>query len=78
MITLINISFTREYGESVLFQPVLKAYPMHHSWLITAHISLEHLECHWKTFNRQMDKMHQLLQFLSQPHPARTQLLATL
>ena len=33
-----------------------KAYPTHHSWLITAHISLGHLECHWKTFNRQMDR----------------------
>ena len=61
-----NTSSTREHGESVLFHPVLKAYPMQHSWLITAHISLGHLECHWKTFNRQLDRTHQLLQALSQ------------
>ena len=78
MITLVNTLSTREHGESVLFQPVLKAYPMCHSWLITAHISLGHLECHWKTFNRQMDGTHQLLQFLSQQPSAPTQLLATL
>ena len=78
MITLINTSSTTEHGESVLFQSVWKAYPMHHSWLITAHISLGHLECHWKTFNRQLDRTHQLLQFLSQQPPAPTQLLATL
>ena len=39
MITLINTSFTREYGELVLFQPVLKAYPTCHSGLMTEHIS---------------------------------------
>ena len=43
MITLINTSSARENGESVLFQPVLKAYPTGHSWLITAHILLGHL-----------------------------------
>ena len=78
MITLVNTSFTRENGESVLFQPVLKRYPMHYLWLITAHISLGHLEYHWKMFNRQMDRTHQLLQFLSQWPSAPTQLLATL
>ena len=51
---------------------------MHHSWLITAHISLGHLECHWKAFNSQMDKTCQLPQFLSQQPSAPTQLLATL
>ena len=30
MITFINISSTREFGESVLFKPVLKAYPTYH------------------------------------------------
>ena len=78
MITLVNTSFTRENGELVLFQPMLKAYPTCHSWLITAHISLGHLEHHWKSFNRQMDKRGQLLQFLSQQSSATTQLLATL
>ena len=68
----------QKHGESVLFQPVLKAYPICHSWLITAHISLGHLEHYWKTFNRQMDRTHQLLQFLSQQPSAPTHLLATL
>ena len=44
MIALINTSSPREHGESVLFQPVLHAYLTHHSWLITAHISLGHLK----------------------------------
>ena len=78
MITLINTSSATENAELVLFQLVLKAYPRRHSWLITAHISLGHLECHWKSFNRQMDKTHQLLQFLSQQPSTPTQLLATL
>ena len=60
-----NTSSTRENGESVLFQPVLKAYPTHHSWLITAHISLETLEQHWKSFIRQMDWTHQIVVFKS-------------
>ena len=51
---------------------------MLHLWLITAHIFLRHLECHWKSFNRKMDKMHQLLQYLSQQPSAPTQLLTTL
>ena len=29
-----------EPGESVLFQPVLQAYPTRHSWIVTDHISL--------------------------------------
>ena len=78
MITLVTTASTKEHGESVLFQPVLKAYPMHLSWLITAHISLGHLEHHWKTFNRQMDKTCQLLQVLSQQPSAPTHSLATL
>ena len=66
MITLINTLSARENGEKVLFQPVLKSYPMCHSWLIPAHISLGHLEHHWKLFNRQMDRTHQLIQSLGQ------------
>ena len=67
MITLTTASTTKEIGESVLFQPVLKAYPTCHSWIITAHLSLGHLEHDWKYFNRQMDKTCQLLLFLSHP-----------
>ena len=73
MISLITASSTREDGESGLFQSVLKVYPKHHSWLITVLISLGHLEHHWKTFNRQMGKTHQLLQVLSQQPSAPTQ-----
>ena len=76
MITLVNTSSTREFGESILFQPVLKAYPTHHSWLITAHISLEHLEWQWKWFTRQMDRTHEMIQSLIRQPSAPTQLLS--
>ena len=78
MITLINTSSTREFRESVFFQVVLKAYWMCHSWIITTHIPLGHLECHLKSFNRQMDRTHHLLQNLSQQPSAPTHLLTTL
>ena len=78
MITLVTASATKEIGESVLFQPVLKAYPTHHSWIITAHASLGHLECHWKYFNRQLDKTHQLLLFLGHQPAAPTHLISPL
>ena len=68
----------RELGESVLFQPVLKAYPICHSWIITAHVSLGHLEHHWKSFNRQLIRTCQLLLFPSQQPSAPTQLISTL
>ena len=67
-----------ELGESVIFQPVLQAYPTRHSWIITAHISLGNLEHHWKLFNRQFDRTQQLLCSLDQHPPAPTQLLSTL
>ena len=78
MITLTTTSSSRELGELVLFQPVLKAYPTHHSWIITAHVSLGHLEHHWNSFNRQLIRTHQLLQFLSQQQSAPTKLISTL
>ena len=78
MITFTTTLSGRELGESIIFQPVLKAYPTQHSWIITAHISLGHLECHWKAFNRQLIRTHQLLQFLSQQPSAPTQLISTL
>ena len=61
MLTPTTNSSTKELGESVIFQPVLQAYPTWHSWIITAHVSLGNLECHWKTFNRQFDRTQQLL-----------------
>ena len=78
MITLTTTSSGRELGESVLFQLVLKAYPTCHSWIITTHVSLGHLEHHWKSFNRQLIRTHQLLQFLSQQPSAPIQLISTL
>ena len=78
MITFTTASTTKEIGESVLFQPVLKAYPTCHSWIITAHVSMGHLECHWKYFNRQLDKTCQLLLFLNHQPAAPTHLLSTL
>ena len=77
MITF-TTSTTKEMGESVLFQPVLKHYPTCHSWIITAHVSLGHFECHWKYFNRQLHKTCQLLLFLSHQPAAPTHLLSPL
>ena len=78
MITSTTALPGRELGESVIFQPVLQAYPTHHSWIIMAYVSLGHLEHHWKTFNRQLIRTHQLLHFLNQQPSALTQLLSTL
>ena len=78
MINLINTSSSREIGESVLFQSVLKAYLTCHSWIITAHISLGHLECQWKYCSRQVDKTHQLLQTLSHQPAALIHLISPL
>ena len=78
MLTPSTNSSRMELGESVIFKPVLQAYSTWHSWIITAHVSLGNLECHWKTFNRQLDGTQQLLQSLDQQPSAPTQLLSTL
>ena len=78
MIALPHTSSGRELGGSALFQLVLKAYPTCHSWIITAHVSLVHLEHHWKSFNRQLIRTHHLLQFLSQQPSAPIQLILAL
>ena len=67
-----------EPGESVIFQPVLQAYPTRHSWIITVHISLGNLEQHWKLFNRQLTSTQQFLRSLDQHPSAPMQLLTTL
>ena len=67
-----------ELRESVIFQPVLQAYPIRHSWIITAHITLGKLECHWKLFTRQLTRTQQFLRSLDQHPSAPTQLLTTL
>ena len=43
-----------------------------------AHISLGHLEHHWKALNRQLIRTQQLLHFLNQQPSALTQLLSML
>ena len=78
MLTPTTNSSRMELGESVIFQPVLQAYPTQHSWITTAHVSLGNLECHWKTFNRQLARTQQLLQSLDQHPSAPTPLLSTL
>ena len=67
-----------EPGESVIFQPVLQAYPTRHSWIITAYVSLGNLEHHWKLFNGQLTSTQQFLRSLDQHPSAPTQLLTTL
>ena len=78
MVTPTTNSSRKELGESVIFQPVLQAYPKHHSWIIMAHVSLGNLECHWKAFNRQLARTWQLLCSLDQQPSVQTQLLSTL
>ena len=62
----------------MICQPVLQAYPTRHSWIVTAHISLGNLECHWKLFKRQLTRTQQFLRSLEQHPSASTQLLTTL
>ena len=64
--------------ELVIFQPVLQAYPTRHSWIITTHILLGNLECHWKLFNRQLTRTQLFLRSLNQHPSPSTQLLSTL
>ena len=78
MLTPTTNSSRIELGESVIFQTVLQAYPTQHFWIITMHVSLGNLECHWKTFNRQLAGTQQLLWSLDQQPSAPTQQLSTL
>ena len=78
MLTPTTNSLGKKLGESVIFLPVLQAYPTCHSWIITAHVSQGHLECHWKAFKRQLTRTWQLLCFLDQQPSALTQLLSML
>ena len=72
------INTTRENRESVLFQPVLKAYPTYHTWMMTAHVSLGNMEKQWKLFTRQLIRTGQLLTSLLQKPSAPTQLTSAL
>ena len=50
---LLHILAQGEKIESVLFQPILAAYPTRHSWIISAHINLGTLHKPMHMFNRQ-------------------------
>ena len=76
--TPVTTTSQTEPGESVIFQPVLQAYPTRHSWIVTAHISLGNLERHWKLFKRQLTRMQRFLRSLEQHPLASPQLLTTL
>ena len=76
MITLVNTTWDNR--ESVLFQLILKAYPTHHSWMITAYVSLGNMEKQWKLFTKQMIRTCQLLPSLLQKPAVPTQLLSGL
>ena len=78
MITFINATVKQDSQESVLFQPVLKAYPTYHLWIITAHVSLGNLEKQWTMFIKQMERTHQLLNSIQQKPLAPTHLISTL
>ena len=78
MITFIDATVTRESQESVLFQPVLKAYLTCHSWIITAHVSLGNLEKQWRIFIKQMERTQQLLNSIQQKPLAPTHMISTL
>ena len=78
MVTLVDAIVKQENQESVLFQPVLKAYPTHHSWIIAAHVSLGNLEKQWKMFVQQMGRTQQLLNSLQQKPLAPTYSLSAL
>ena len=78
MITLINATVTWESWESVLFQPVLKAYPTHHSWIITAHVSLGNLEKQLRMFIKHMERTQHLLDSVQQKPLAQTHMISTL
>ena len=78
MVTLVNATVLQESWESVLFQPVLKAYPTCHSWIITAHISLGNLEKQWRMFIKQMERTQQLLNSIQQKPLAPTHMISAL
>ena len=47
--------------ESVLFQPILAAYPTRHSWIISAHINLGTLHKPMHMFNRQKNIVREMI-----------------
>ena len=54
--------------ESVLFQPILVAYPTRHSWIISTHINLGTLNKPMHMFNRQKNIVCEMI-FKLRNHP---------
>ena len=54
--------------ESVLFQPILAAYPTRHSWIISTHINLGTLHKPMHMFNRQTNIVREMISKLRN-HP---------
>ena len=75
---LTSATLEQESWKSILFHPVLKVYPTHHSWTITTHISIGDLEKQWKMFIQQKARSQQLLNSLQQKPLAPNYLLSAL
>ena len=65
---LLHILAQGEKIESVLFQPILAAYPTRHSWIISTHINLGTLNKPMHLFNRQKNIIHEMISKLRN-HP---------
>ena len=65
---LLHILAQGEKIESVLFQPVLVAYPTRHSWIISTHINLGTLNKAMHMFNRQKNTVRETISKLRN-HP---------
>ena len=62
----------------MLFHSVLKAYPTHHSWIITTQASLGDWDKQWKVFIQQKARSQQLLTSLQWKPLAPNYLLSAL
>ena len=58
---LLHILAQDEKIESVLFQPILVAYPTRHSWIISTHINLGTLNKPMQMFNRQKNIIREMI-----------------
>ena len=58
---LLHILAQGERIESVLFQPILAAYPTKHSWFISTHINLGTLHKPMHMFNRQKNIVREMI-----------------
>ena len=68
---LLHILAQGERIESVLFQPILAAYPTRHSWIISTHINLGTLHKPMHMFNRQKNIVCEMISKLRN-HPDDT------